>query len=222
MQRNMSLHVGSRWYRAPEISLVEKQYDFSSDLWSLGCIIHELIQYLQYNKGEHHFKKEFQRLRYLYQGNSCFPLSPCEKNDDEKDKKDGDKSEEKVHVISKDDQNLVILKDLGVQSEQDLSFLTSKHAINYVRELEQSLYGTSVHRMKKISPIEKRADMMAQKLTPVAEEITDIMKNFLQLNPFLRWTAFECIVKCKIFDDVRVRTRELCLKRLHEISLKNY
>jgi hypothetical protein len=24
MQRNMSLHVGSRWYRAPEISLVEK------------------------------------------------------------------------------------------------------------------------------------------------------------------------------------------------------
>ena len=27
MQRTMSLHVGSRWYRAPEISLVEKQYD---------------------------------------------------------------------------------------------------------------------------------------------------------------------------------------------------
>lgn len=66
MQRNMSLHVGSRWYRAPEISLVEKQYDFSSDLWSLGCIIHELIQYLQYNRGENNFRKEFQRIRYLY------------------------------------------------------------------------------------------------------------------------------------------------------------
>lgn len=224
MQRNMSLHVGSRWYRAPEISLVEKQYDFSSDLWSLGCIIHELIQYLQYNKGESSFKKEFQRLRYLYQGNSCFPLSPCEKNDDDKDKKDAaDKgNEDKVHVISKDDQNLVILKDLGVQSESDLSFLTSKHAINYVRELETSLYGSNVQLRKKISPIEKRADMMASKLTPVAEEITEIMKNFLQLNPFLRWTAYECIMKCKIFDDVRVRTRELCLKRLYEISAKNY
>lgn len=117
---------------------------------------------------------------------------------------------------------MVILKDLGVQSESDLSFLTSKHAINYVRELETSLYGSNVQMRKKISPIEKRADMMASKLTPAAEEIADIMKNFLQLNPFLRWTAFECLIKCKIFDDVRVRTRELCLKRLYDISCKNY
>ena len=27
MKRCMSIHVGSRWYRAPEVSLVEKQYD---------------------------------------------------------------------------------------------------------------------------------------------------------------------------------------------------
>ena len=27
MRRHMSLHVGSRWYRAPEISIIEKQYD---------------------------------------------------------------------------------------------------------------------------------------------------------------------------------------------------
>lgn len=26
-KRFMSLHVGSRWYRAPEISIIEKQYD---------------------------------------------------------------------------------------------------------------------------------------------------------------------------------------------------
>lgn len=27
IKRTMSLHVGSRWYRAPEISMIEKQYD---------------------------------------------------------------------------------------------------------------------------------------------------------------------------------------------------
>lgn len=91
-----------------------------------------------------------------------------------------------------------------------------------MRELEQSLYGSNTKQIKKISPIEKRADLMAQKLTPGAEEITDIMKNFLQINPFLRWTAFECIMRCKIFDDVRVRTRENFLKKLNEISVKNY
>ena len=32
----------------------------------------------------------------------------------------------------------MILKDLGVQSEEDLSFITSEHAIQYVRELEQN------------------------------------------------------------------------------------
>lgn len=59
MKRNMSLHVGSRWYRAPEISLVEKQYDFASDMWSLGCVLFELLTYLSYKKPEQDFKLEF-------------------------------------------------------------------------------------------------------------------------------------------------------------------
>jgi serine/threonine protein kinase len=49
MKRLMSLHVGSRWYRAPEISLVEKSYDQASDLWSFGCIIYELLMYITYS-----------------------------------------------------------------------------------------------------------------------------------------------------------------------------
>ena len=52
MKRIMSLHVGSRWYRAPEISLVEKSYDQASDVWSLGCIIYELLMYIKYDKGQ--------------------------------------------------------------------------------------------------------------------------------------------------------------------------
>ena len=41
--RCMSSHVSSRWYRAPELSLIEKQYDQASDMWSLGCCIFELL-----------------------------------------------------------------------------------------------------------------------------------------------------------------------------------
>jgi mitogen-activated protein kinase 1/3 len=75
LKRTISLHVGSRWYRAPEISMIEKQYDQSSDLWSVGCIIYELLQYLNHtNKAT--FKDEFSKKRYLFQGDSCFPLSP--------------------------------------------------------------------------------------------------------------------------------------------------
>jgi mitogen-activated protein kinase 1/3 len=42
-KRSMSSHVASRWYRAPEISLVEKRYDTAADMWSLGCILYELL-----------------------------------------------------------------------------------------------------------------------------------------------------------------------------------
>jgi len=94
----MSLHVGSRWYRAPEICLVEKHYDQASDLWSMGCIIYELLKYINYKKDDASFKKEFSTNRYLFQGNSCFPLSPCSENNNRK----GD-SKGSVHIISKSD-----------------------------------------------------------------------------------------------------------------------
>ena len=42
--RSLSNHIGSRWYRAPEVSLLEKQYDFAQDNWSLGCILYELLK----------------------------------------------------------------------------------------------------------------------------------------------------------------------------------
>ena len=80
--RYMSIHVGSRWYRAPEVSLVEKHYDQASDLWSFGCICHELLQYVQ--KNSETFYEDFQQKRYIFQGGSCFPLSPCKKNQGDK------------------------------------------------------------------------------------------------------------------------------------------
>ena len=42
-KRSMSSHVSSRWYRAPEITMKEQQYDQASDMWSLGCCIFELL-----------------------------------------------------------------------------------------------------------------------------------------------------------------------------------
>ena len=43
-KRCLSNHVGSRWYRAPEINLLEPHYDFASDLWSAACVFYELFK----------------------------------------------------------------------------------------------------------------------------------------------------------------------------------
>ena len=36
-------YVVTRWYRAPEVILETKQYSTAIDVWSLGCILAELI-----------------------------------------------------------------------------------------------------------------------------------------------------------------------------------
>lgn len=41
--RELSNHVVSRFYRAPEVILVEKNYNQSIDVWSTGCILSEMI-----------------------------------------------------------------------------------------------------------------------------------------------------------------------------------
>ena len=69
----MSTHMGSRWYRAPEISLVQP-YDNASDMWSLGCILYELLKSTispTADTNESAVKKSA-----LFQGDHCYPLSP--------------------------------------------------------------------------------------------------------------------------------------------------
>ncbi len=39
----MSVDVGTRWYKAPEILYGSRNYDQSVDIWSAGCILAELL-----------------------------------------------------------------------------------------------------------------------------------------------------------------------------------
>lgn len=45
-KRRLSPHVCSRWYRAPEVVLLSKDYGQAMDIWSLGCILAELLHFL--------------------------------------------------------------------------------------------------------------------------------------------------------------------------------
>jgi len=68
--RDLTPHVGSRWYRAPEIILTQKNYDYKSDMFSVGCMLGELLR----------MKKEKITTKgklVLFKGSSCYPMSPC-------------------------------------------------------------------------------------------------------------------------------------------------
>lgn len=42
-QLQMSVDVGTRWYKAPDILYGARKYDSSVDIWSAGCILAELL-----------------------------------------------------------------------------------------------------------------------------------------------------------------------------------
>eukprot|EP01028_Stygiella_incarcerata_P002344 TRINITY_DN143_c1_g2_i2.p1 TRINITY_DN143_c1_g2~~TRINITY_DN143_c1_g2_i2.p1 ORF type:complete len:459 (-),score=85.90 TRINITY_DN143_c1_g2_i2:178-1554(-) len=42
----LTMYVTTRWYRAPEIVLCSPVYDFSVDVWSVGCIFAEMLMKL--------------------------------------------------------------------------------------------------------------------------------------------------------------------------------
>lgn len=37
------IDVATRWYRAPEIMLSNRRYTTAIDVWSIGCILAELL-----------------------------------------------------------------------------------------------------------------------------------------------------------------------------------
>ncbi len=41
--RSLSRHVQTRWYRSPEVILGNRDYDNKVDMWSIGCILGELV-----------------------------------------------------------------------------------------------------------------------------------------------------------------------------------
>jgi len=40
----MTDYVATRWYRAPELLLAYEEYGPPADIWSVGCILAELLK----------------------------------------------------------------------------------------------------------------------------------------------------------------------------------
>ena len=68
MKRQLTKHVVTRWYRAPELILIQP-YTSAVDIWSLGCILAELLSMQEGSVSE------YQDRAPLFPGGSCYPLS---------------------------------------------------------------------------------------------------------------------------------------------------
>lgn len=114
VSRILTGHVVTRWYRAPEVILMEKEYGKEMDIWSLGCVFAEMLGMIRENLPQYIERTP------LFPGKSCFPLSP-----------DLSTNEMKAgYPCSEYDQLSMIFQVVG--TNQDLSFITDPKAKRYV------------------------------------------------------------------------------------------
>ena len=66
--RQLSPKVCTRWYRAPELILMEPHYTKAVDVWSLGCILGELLTKIDNTASS--------GSKAIFKGSSSFPMSP--------------------------------------------------------------------------------------------------------------------------------------------------
>merc|ERR1711972_394166 len=115
LKRHLTGHVVTRWYRAPELILLQENYTEKIDVWSVGCIYAELLGMLEGTKTEDRGP--------LFPGSSCFPLSPDHKH----------KIDYKYHTRGKHDQLNMIFNLLGTPSDADIELLERDDAKRYIR-----------------------------------------------------------------------------------------
>jgi mitogen-activated protein kinase 1/3 len=117
-KRELSPHVVTRWYRAPEIILLNRNYDKSIDVWSAGCMIAELCGMISDNIPNPEDRGP------LLQGSSCYPLSPKLKP-------------RKGSISEKTDQLNLILNVTGTPNLEEASFIAGKESLAYLRSFGQ-------------------------------------------------------------------------------------
>jgi len=121
-QKKLTCHVVTRWYRAPELILLEKDYTSAIDIWSIGCILGELLM-LQKENSNNCFER-----KALFPGKSCFPLSP--------DRNSLTNNKKKFPSTDTDQLNL-IFDVLGTPSTEEFGFITDNMALDYLKSFEK-------------------------------------------------------------------------------------
>ena len=174
----LSVHVVSRWYRAPELILIETNYTSSIDVWSVGCIFGELMMMIKENA------KTFMDRAPLFPGQSCFPLSPP--------------GSKKVKVNEfgfpneKADQLNIIFDVIGSPDEESMGFVSDPNAVLYLKSLSQ----------KKKNKINFKS-----KFPGSSDESLDLLQKMLIFDPKKRITVQESL-EHPFFKSVRDPSKE--------------
>jgi len=117
LKRQLTGHVVTRWYRAPELILLQENYTEQIDVWSMGCIFAELLGMMKENIPYPSDRGP------VFPGSSCFPLSPDRKH----------ATDYKYHTRGNRDQLNMIFNVIGTPSKEAMDKLEKEDAKRYIK-----------------------------------------------------------------------------------------
>ena len=126
-KRSITPAVATRWYRSPEVILVDHNYNQSMDIWSLGCILAEMLYCCQTFPDESSYESS---KRVMFNGSSCHPFTPIKQSID---LRHGSNKQ----FIGEKDQMAEICKKLNPNSEIDMSFFTDDEHYKYLEIMKK-------------------------------------------------------------------------------------
>ena len=179
-QQMLSVHVVTRWYRAPELILIETDYSSAIDVWSVGCIFAELMMMIKENA------PTIVERTPLFPGKFCFPLSPP-------DKSKAIQVNEKGFPVDRSDQLNDIFEVIGTPTEEDMQFISDKNGVLYLKSI-------------KTEPKPKKN--LKQKFPGSSDDALDLLDQMLQFNPRRRITVNQAL-EHPFFAEVRSPTKEI-------------
>ena len=179
VERQLTKHVVTRWYRAPELILMQSRYNEAIDIWAVGCILEELLQTLE---------PSAKRVRPLFPGTTCFPLS-ASKKDQNKQSKIEQEFQAQTHQLEK------------------IFEITGTPAVEDIEQLEDGYLKTFLLHLDKQSP--KQFETLLPSASPEAISLLRDMLEFsrraeigLAIDPQKRISVSDAL-RSPFFDDVR-------------------
>jgi mitogen-activated protein kinase 1/3 len=137
LTRQLTKHVVTRWYRAPELILIQP-YTSAVDIWSLGCIFAELLGMQEGNVPGYADRKP------LFPGGTCYPLSGEGGNIKSDDRLDqlsvifsviGTPSKEDIKATGKANEYIESLPHMKTKSLAEVYPEADKNAINLLEQM---------------------------------------------------------------------------------------
>lgn len=183
MKRQLTGHVVTRWYRAPELILLQEHYTEAIDVWSVGCIFAELLGMMKENVPSYVERSP------LFPGSSCFPLSPDHKITSAAASSSSARYY-KFHAKGNRDQLMIIFNILGTPSCEDIETLEKEDAKAYLR-LFTPKQGINLH----------------QRFPGASKEAIHLLARMLVFNPSHRINVDEAL-NSPLFQDVRCTASE--------------